>query len=56
VQVTRALAQVAQRSCEVSLRGDLQKSARWLALGNQLSMALLEQCVGPNDLQRSLPT
>ncbi|KAK4817922.1 hypothetical protein QYF61_002763 [Mycteria americana] len=51
----RALAQIAQGGCGVSILGDVQKPLN-MVLGSLLWVALLEQGVGPDDLQRFLPT
>ncbi|KAK4817918.1 hypothetical protein QYF61_002759 [Mycteria americana] len=46
-----ALAQIAQGGCGVSILGDVQKPLN-MVLGSLLWVALLEQGVGPDDLQR----
>jgi len=44
------------REAEKSPFLEIRKSHLGMVLGNQLWVALLEQGVGPGDLQRALPT
>lgn len=44
---------IAQRGCGVSLLGNLQRTPQ-CGPGNLLEVSLLEQRVGPDDVQKSL--